>query len=169
MAAHGPGSAVPADPDRSSDESRDRTRAHCLLVEDSDADAYLFEAALRNCGRRVHLTRARNGAAAIASLEAVAGRQAPRPSLVVLDLNLPIRDGWEVLEHVKSSPALRQIPVVVLSNSHAHTDVQRAYAGGASSFVMKGPDWDEFVKAVEAIARFWCDLAALPGDGPTSD
>ena len=89
---------------------------------------------------------------------------APRPGLVLLDLNLPRVDGREVLEQIKGDPALRRIPVVVLTSSLAEADVMRCYDQGANSYVTKPVDFEEFLRAVAAIGRYWLHVAEIPDD-----
>ena len=91
----------------------------------------------------------------------------PSPDLLVLDLNLPVLKGWAVLRYVKRSPLLRFIPVVVLSNSRAPRDVERAYREGATSFIHKGRDLDDYFAVVDAIHAYWYRIADLPQDRGT--
>ena len=88
---------------------------------------------------------------------------APRPDLILLDLNLPRKDGREVLEEIKTDPDLKTIPVVVLSSSDAESDVLHSYRLHANCYVRKPVDLDHFLDAVRLIERFWLTLARLPG------
>jgi CheY-like chemotaxis protein len=88
--------------------------------------------------------------------------EAPRPDLIVLDLNLPRKDGRRVLAEIKADPALRSIPVVVLTSSAAEQDVVRAYELHANCYVTKPADLDQFISLVQAIERFWLIVATLP-------
>ncbi len=93
-----------------------------------------------------------------------AGRhgEAPRPDLILLDLNLPGRNGHEVLEDIRADAALGSIPVVILSTSGAERDVKKAYALGASSYVSKPMDVEAFTAAIHSIQDFWFGTAKLP-------
>jgi CheY-like chemotaxis protein len=134
-----------------------------LLVEDNPADVRLIEEALCYEGRPKRLTVARDGAEA---LEILRGQGAPepgyRPHLILLDLNLPRRSGREVLAEVKADPALRTIPVIVLTTSDADEDVQAAYGLQANSYVVKPVGFDEFTGLARALEEFWLQWARLP-------
>lgn len=140
-----------------------KTSFDILLVEDDLGDAGLVRIALRRGGFDVRLHHVMNTVDAFAFLRRIGDRRdAPRPDLVLLDLNLPGRSGLEALEDIKSDPDLRSIPVVVLSTSEAERDVMRSYALGANSFVAKPMDVDEFAHAIHAIERYWFDVVQLP-------
>lgn len=142
-----------------------RTSFDVLLVEDDLADAGLVRMAIER-GRHVcRIHHVKDGTEALAFLRRIGGAnsQAPRPDLVLLDLNLPGRSGHEVLEEVKADSSLRAIPVVVLSTSGAGRDVARAYLAGANSFISKPMEVEEFMAAIHAIQHYWFDLCAPPG------
>jgi CheY-like chemotaxis protein len=134
-----------------------------LLVEDSDTDAELTREVLREAKVRSNLQVVRDGDAALAFLR---GRQPyntnPRPDLVLLDLNLPGKDGREVLAEIKSDEDLKQIPVVVLSASPADEDVASSYANQANAYIRKPTDLDEFVECVRLLEAFWLSVVRLP-------
>lgn len=134
-----------------------------LLVEDNSADADLTQEALRE-GRIPHeLRRTWNGEEALAYLRRQGDfAAAERPDLVLLDLNLPRKDGREVLAEIKADPDLREIPVIVLTTSHAERDVRDAYRLHANSYIVKPVDLEQFLTAVRSIEQFWLQLAALP-------
>jgi len=140
---------------------------HLLLVEDSFADARLFQHRMRACNPDARISVARDGASAIERLDRIIEGTAPTPDLLVLDLNLPVVKGWQVLSYVKRSPLLRFLPVVILSNSRAQQDVERAYYEGAASFIHKGRNLDDFFRIVDAIHAYWWGLADLPEDPGT--
>ena len=134
-----------------------------LLVEDNPGDVRLTREALREHQLELHLHVVENGEDACAFLR----RQDPYrhetvPDLILLDLNLPRRDGREVLADIKSDPVLRQIPVVVLTSSDAESDVQKAYALGANCYLTKPAGFDEYGALVKAINAFWFHLVQLP-------
>ncbi|MBV9881033.1 MAG: response regulator [Gemmatirosa sp.] len=138
--------------------------ATLLLVEDNPADAELTREALADGADRhvvVDVYVVPNGIEALAFLRRDrAYADAPRPGLILLDLNLPRLDGRGVLADVKRDAALQDIPVVVFSSSAAADDVERAYALGASGYVVKSMHLDAFFAAVRAIRRLWTSLAA---------
>jgi two-component system, chemotaxis family, response regulator Rcp1 len=134
-----------------------------LLVEDSPTEAELARQVLLEAKVRSDLHLVRDGDAAMAFLKRrwpYTG--SPRPDLILLDLNLPGKDGREVLAEVKSDDELRQIPVVVLSASPADEDVANAYAHQANAYIRKPADLDEFVKCVRLLEAFWLSMVRLP-------
>lgn len=134
-----------------------------LLVEDSPGDVQLTVEALRDAKVSTHLHVATNGEEALAFLHRQgAFADAPRPDLILLDLNLPRKSGQEVLEEIKSDPDLRRIPVVILSTSDAEDDVLAAYDRSANCYVTKPVDLDRFWEVVRSIDQFWLHSAKLP-------
>ncbi|HXE58062.1 MAG TPA: response regulator [Gemmatimonadales bacterium] len=91
-------------------------------------------------------------------------RSAPRPSLILLDLNMPRRDGREVLAEIKADPRLRDIPVVVITTSRAQEDVDRSYRLGVSSYITKPASYQELVEMLEVLSRYWGDFVRLPSN-----
>lgn len=140
-----------------------RTHVDILLVEDNPADVRLVEEALKESATPLHLSVTPDGLEALAFLRRE-GRYAaaPRPDLVLLDLNLPRKSGHEVLAAVKEDPELRRIPVIVLTTSQADTDIRQAYDLHANSYVTKAGDVDRFFDAVAALDHFWLNLVRLP-------
>jgi CheY-like chemotaxis protein len=137
---------------------------HILLIEDDLGDAGLVKIALRRGHYPVTLHHVKNGNEALAFLRRVGADfdQAPRPHLVLLDLNLPGRSGHEILEELKGDRTLRGIPVVVLSTSEAERDVMKSYALGANSFVSKPMDVEDFTRAIHAVLDYWFGIVSLP-------
>lgn len=134
-----------------------------LLVEDNSADARLAEEALKESKSKIKLHVVKDGVEALEFLfRRGAYTAAPRPDLILLDLNLPRKSGREVLEEIKSSEALKRIPVVVLSSSQAEQDIIDSYARHANSYVTKPLDFEEFVKVIKSIDDFWFGTAKLP-------
>jgi CheY-like chemotaxis protein len=134
-----------------------------LLVEDNPGDVRLTQEALRDGDRPVRLQVVVDGEAALSYLRREDGYQdAPRPDLILLDLNLPKRDGRQVLEDVKSDPNLRQIPVVILTTSRAEQDIVAAYNLYANCYIQKPVDLNQFLNIVRAIEDFWLTIVALP-------
>lgn len=91
---------------------------------------------------------------------------APRPGLILLDLNMPKKDGREALEDIKSDPALRRIPVVVLTTSRAEEDVLRTYDLGVNSFITKPVEFEQLVEVMKDMGRYWFEIVELPSDEP---
>ena len=134
-----------------------------LLVEDNPGDVELTREALHDTKVHMRLSVVPDGVEALAFLRRereYAG--APRPDLILLDLNLPKKDGRGVLAEIKEDPSLRQIPVVVLTSSQAEQDIVRAYELHANCYVTKPVDLDQFVKIVRSIEQFWFTIVKLP-------
>lgn len=134
-----------------------------LLVEDNPGDVRLVQEAMRAAKMRNRMHVVEDGVEAIEFLQRQ-GRfgDAPRPDLILLDLNLPRKDGREVLAEVKADPNLKRIPVVVLTTSAAEEDVLRAYNLHANCFVTKPVEFDQFMQVVKAIDGFWVSVVTLP-------
>lgn len=142
----------------------DRT-FHVLLAEDNPADARLAMVAFKEGPYPCAVHIARDGVEALEFLRRE-GRfaDAPRPTLVLLDLNMPRKDGREVLAEMKADPALRRIPVLMLTTSEAEQDLCHAYDLHANGYVIKPLDVDRFFQMVRAIETFWFDTVRLaPG------
>lgn len=134
-----------------------------LLIEDSPADVRLTEAALRETKVPYRLQSATDGATAIQILKRQPPHQhARRPDLILLDWNLPVVSGREVLKTVKEDPVTKDIPVVVLTSSQEDLDVEGAYDLQANCYIRKPVDIDEFFDVILALERFWLGTAALP-------
>jgi two-component system, chemotaxis family, response regulator Rcp1 len=134
-----------------------------LLVEDNPGDARLTREALTHSKVRNNLHHARDGEEAIAFLRRQGKfADAPTPDLVLLDLNLPRRDGREVLEDIKNDPSLMHIPVVILTSSQAEEDILRSYRLHANCFITKPVDLEQLTKVVQGIEQFWFTLVRLP-------
>jgi len=137
--------------------------ARVLLVEDNEADVRLTREALREAGENVRLSSVGDGEQALAYLRRLDGfADAPRPDLVLLDLNLPRKNGLEVLDELRADPSLAPIPVIMLTSSAARSDVEAAYARGANAFVVKPLELDAFMELIGAIRGFWLEVAQLP-------
>ncbi len=141
----------------------ERGPAQVLLVEDNPGDVRLFREAISQHAADVTLHVVDNGEDALRFVrrEGAFG-SAPAPDLIILDFNLPGKDGREVLGELKSDPGLRRIPVVVLTTSGVEKDVLRAYELHANCYVRKPVDIDDFVRAVNAFEVFWLEVARLP-------
>jgi two-component system response regulator len=134
-----------------------------LLVEDSPSDLLLTQEALRHAKVLNHLHVAADGVEAMAFLRREAGYEAvPRPDVILLDLNLPKKDGREVLAEVKADDSLKLIPVVVLTTSRAEEDVVRSYGLHANCYIAKPVDFERFAQVVRSIEHFWFTVVVLP-------
>ncbi|NMF62011.1 response regulator [Brasilonema octagenarum UFV-E1] len=134
-----------------------------LLVEDNPGDVRLTQIALEDSKISVNLNVVVDGVEAIAFLRKQENyTQVPTPNIILLDLNLPRKDGREVLEEIKADHTLKRIPVVVLTTSRAEEDVLKAYNLCANCYVTKPVDFDQFVKIVHSIENFWFTVVKLP-------
>ena len=134
-----------------------------LLVEDNPGDIRLTQEVFREgrLANRLHIVR--DGVAALAHLRREGPyAQVARPDLILLDLNLPRKDGRELLAEIKADPALRRIPVVVLTTSSADQDICKAYDLHANCYLTKPVELDEFIAVVRSIEDFWLALVKLP-------
>jgi len=134
-----------------------------LLVEDNPGDVRLTTEALRDAKVRNRLSVAPDGVEALAMLRRE-GRHAAvtRPDLILLDLNLPRKGGREVLEEIKRDPALKNIPVVILTTSQAERDIVESYRLQANAFVTKPVDLEQFLRVIQTIEQFWLEIVRLP-------
>ncbi len=137
-----------------------------LLVEDNPGDARLAVEALKESKVSNKLYHVEDGVEAMHFLHQRNGyAEVPVPDLILLDLNLPRKDGREVLEEVKEDPRLRFVPVVVLTTSAAERDLVKTYDLHANAYVVKPVDLDRFIEVVRSIKDFWFSTAKLPGSG----
>lgn len=134
-----------------------------LLVEDNPGDVRLTIEALKEAKVINHLTVVKDGMEALAFLRRQGSyTAAPRPHLIVLDLNLPRKDGREVLADIKADDSLKRIPVVVLTTSQDEQDVLKSYNLHANCYITKPVDLDQFVRVVRSIEDFWLGIVVLP-------
>lgn len=139
-----------------------------LLVEDNPGDARLTQEALKEGKIRNNLHHAKDGVEALQFLRREGPHaNAPTPDIVLLDLNLPKKDGRQVLAEMKADDALKTIPVVVLTTSEAEQDILRSYALHANCYVTKPVDLEKFISIVRAIESFWLAVVKLPSS-PTA-
>ena len=136
-----------------------------LLVEDSPSDVRLTVEALKDAKMRNHLSVVSDGVEAVAFLKKVGKyADAPRPDLILLDLNLPKKDGREVLGEIKQDEALKAIPVVVITTSKSDEDILKSYNLHANCYITKPINLDQFLIVVRAIESFWLTIVKLPPD-----
>ena len=134
-----------------------------LLVEDNPGDVRLTIEALKEAKVINHLTVVKDGVEALAFLRRQGSyTTAPRPHLILLDLNLPRKDGREVLADIKADDNLKRIPVVVLTTSQDEQDVLKSYNLHANCYITKPVDLDQFVRVVRSIEDFWLGIVVLP-------
>lgn len=135
-----------------------------LLVEDDLGDAHLVKVALRSGPVVCTLHHVKDGVEALAFLNRKAPeyQDAPRPRLIILDLNTPRLNGKDVLRKVKADEALATIPIVILTTSEAERDVVECYSLGANSFIAKPIDVDQFMRAIHAVQDYWFSIVKLP-------
>lgn len=134
-----------------------------LLVEDNEGDIDLTKEALLESKLKNQLEVVRDGEEAIAFLRKQGKyNDATTPDLVLLDLNLPKKDGREVLAEIKADPILRRIPVVVLTTSEAEEDILKVYDNHANCYIKKPVDFNKFVNVVKKIEDFWLSIVKLP-------
>src|SRR5688572_1843624 len=137
-----------------------------LLVEDNPGDEHLTREALKEGKVYSNLHWVKDGVEAIDFLRRKGKFQgAPRPDIILLDLNLPKKDGREVLQEIKSDDELKRIPVVVLTASKAEADVLRTYNLHANCYVTKPVDLEKFIVVVKSIDVFWLTVVTLPPNG----
>lgn len=136
---------------------------HILLVEDSPTDRLIAVQAMKSAGVETTLDFAEDGVQAMEYLQAaLVNPDVRRPDLILLDLNLPRKDGRDVLSEIKANPDLRLIPVVVLTTSDAKDDVLNAYSLHANSYLTKPVDFREFTRILSVLASYWFEVVTLP-------
>ena len=137
-----------------------------LIVEDNDDDFFATMRAFKKADLANPVRRCTNGDQALDYLfrrgEFSDNGKAPRPGIVLLDLNLPGTDGRQVLRVVKADPSLKKIPVIVLTTSRARQDIEKCYADGANSYIQKPVNLEGFVQAIARLKEYWLEVAILP-------
>ncbi len=143
--------------------NRNGNPVEILLVEDNPGDVRLTQEALKEAKVRNNLYVVGDGEKALAFLHQEGEfKDAPRPDIILLDLNLPKKNGQEVLAEIKSDPSLRRIPVVILTTSKAEEDILRSYDLHANCYITKPVDFEQFIKVVQSIEEFWLTVVKLP-------
>jgi chemotaxis family two-component system response regulator Rcp1 len=144
------------------------TPLEVLLVEDSSGDVRLTREAFKDAKVHVNLHVAKDGMEAMAFLRREGEHSNdPRPDLILLDLNLPKKDGREVLEEIKESPTLKSIPVVILTTSASEADILRSYRLHANCYITKPVTLYGFLEVVKSIDNFWLSVVKLPREAHT--
>jgi CheY-like chemotaxis protein len=138
---------------------------HILLVEDNEGDILLTQDAFEESKINTEISVARNGQEALDFLyNKGAFTEVKKPDLILLDINLPIYNGHEVLKQIKTDPNLKKIPVIMLTTSAFSNDIGQAYDNNCNSYVKKPLDMDEFIDAILKIENFWLELCTLPSE-----
>lgn len=136
---------------------------HILLVEDNEGDILLTLDAFEESKIKTRISVVRNGAEALDFLYLKgAYKDESRPDLILLDINLPIYNGHEVLKKIKEDATLKKIPVIILTTSASQKDINRAYESYGNSYITKPIDMDDFLKVILKIEEFWLQLSKLP-------
>jgi len=137
-----------------------------LIAEDDDDDFLLTREALEESRLINTLFRVKNGEELLDYLLRRGAysepQESPRPTLILLDLNMPRMDGREALKQIKAHPSLRRIPVVVLTTSDAEEDIVKAYDLGVNSFIRKPVSFEEFLQTIRVLKEYWLEIVALP-------
>lgn len=136
-----------------------------LLIEDNPADVLLTKEALTDTKVPYHMQTVSDGLHAMRLLRKQDRyANAQKPDIILLDLNLPVKDGREVLAELKADQNLRHIPVIVLTTSSREQDINTAYALNANCYIVKPIDFDQFCNVIKAVENFWFNVVALPTD-----
>lgn len=134
-----------------------------LLVEDSSGDIRLTQEALKDAKVSNNLSICKDGVEAMSFLKRTEGYESsPRPDLILLDLNMPKKNGTEVLKEIKTDTLLKHIPVVVLTTSSADADIVKSYNLNANCYISKPVDFDQFMVVIKSIENFWLSIVKLP-------
>lgn len=140
--------------------------AEILLVDDNEDDAFLTREAFDAASLRVHLHHVDNGAKGMQFLRKQGDyADVPSPDLILLDINMPVMNGFEVLSEIVKDEKLRHLPVVVLTTSYEAADIRKMYGLRCNSYITKPVDFDTFVKAISQLAGYWLTVVVLPEPG----
>ena len=141
-----------------------------LLVEDNQGDIRLTQEVLKEGKIKNTLSIVMDGEEAMSFLRKIGKyKNANTPDLILLDLNLPKKDGREVLSEIKDDPDLKQIPVIILTTSDAEKDIVKTYASHANCYITKPVDFNQFIKVIRAIENFWLTIVKLPAKMKTNN
>lgn len=143
-----------------------KRRLKVLIAEDDDDDFLLVKEAFEESRLLIDIYRAKDGEELMEFLQYrgafSAPESAPRPTLILLDLNMPRKDGREALAEIKADPDLRMIPVVILTTSKAEEDIIHTYGLGVNSFIRKPVDFDDFIRIIQTLGEYWFEIVQLP-------
>ena len=136
---------------------------HILHIEDSEADIFLIHEAIENLTIQHTIEVAKNGVEALGYINKTGNyKDKPTPDLILLDINMPLMDGYEFLQAVKNTDSLKHIPIIMLTTSSSQEDVLKSYANYASSYIVKPDNVDEYDRIAISIRDFWLNVAQLP-------
>ncbi len=138
---------------------------YILIAEDDADDRFLLETAFKECGFQDRLIFVENGVELIQYLSGVECKtdlDKKLPGFILLDLNMPKKDGREALKEIKENPEFRKIPIVVFTTTKSENEINRCYDLGANSYVVKPTNFDELVKAVGQIRNYWFNISVVP-------
>lgn len=148
----------------------EKTPVHILIADDDPDDCLLIREAFRECRLTNELRFVHDGEELLDYLRAAPPctdrQRQPLPGLILLDLNMPLKDGREALIEIKSDPRLRSIPLVILTTSTEEEDIRRSYANGANSFISKPISFSGLLDVIQAIGHYWLNTATLPTESP---
>ncbi len=134
-----------------------------LIAEDNPTDVMIMREAMEGAKLRLELHAVSDGVAALEFLRRMgSNKDAPRPDLILLDLNMPRKNGHEVLAEIKIDPEFKGIPVVMLTTSQAEDDLAKAYSNHVNCYIRKPLDFENFVEVVRSIEQFWFTVVTLP-------
>ncbi len=146
---------------------KDRKPIDILLAEDDEDDYLLIAEALEESRLANKVRWVKDGEELMDYLcrrgNYAKPEESPRPGIILLDLNMPRKDGREALKEIKSDPALRQIPIIVLTTSKTEEDILRSYDLGVNSFIRKPVQFEDFVEIIKVLGRYWFEIVELPG------
>lgn len=146
--------------------SRNQKSVVILMADDDADDRLLTKDALQECGMADNLHFVENGEELLDYLlhrgKYASPPYQPRPGLILLDLNMPRKDGRDALREIKTNPELRRIPIIVLTTSNAETDIERSYELGANSFISKPVAFDSLIDIMRMIGKYWIETTELP-------
>ncbi|PWK25168.1 CheY-like chemotaxis protein [Arcicella aurantiaca] len=138
-------------------------RRTILIADDDEDDRFLVKSALEDCQITCSVKYVENGVEVINYLEnGEGGTEIHKPSLILLDLNMPKKDGREALREIKNNPELRSIPVIILTTSKATEDVNLCYGLGANGYIVKPNSFSELANTLKILTKFWLDVVTLP-------
>jgi len=135
-----------------------------MVAEDDPDDRLLIQDAFKETDPNLHLQFLEDGSALMEYLNQAAAAEPghPQPDLILLDINMPRKNGWQVMQELKDNPALRHIPVVILTTSNSHEEIQRSYALGGNGFITKPASYSALVQQVKALRKYWFETVSLP-------
>lgn len=129
-----------------------------LFAEDDDEDWMLIEEALEDCPNEVKYSRVKNGEELVSRLKSGMNK----PDMIILDLRMPVRDGFWALQQIRANPKLRHLPITVMTTSETEVDIVGSYAKGANAYLVKPPSFEDMHKLLHETHRFWSQIARLP-------